>query len=477
MKSRIKQYSAIILVLTLLFTVVYSVSADTVGNSGSNSAEITEDNSGLSETDPMPIAEEPSALPDASASAEPLTSAEPSESAEPSSSVEPQASEAPFPDMYYEITNDSVDETTHIYTADVMIDTNGNYLATGTFGFTFDPSLQPVFTINTDLFSEFQTLSQTGADYYVVQWYWEKSSSVIRGKVKLGTITISNVKLDKTDPANVIPEGWHTRTLRQYDWTKSAEYSDPMYTNTADGVCLNREIYNDETRWYQGMNFNDLTPEQALMNPDNFTWDDIGFKFSSNYSLPERTERIVEGRITSYNKNNNIDVILYKKGDTTKTSVGSCTIETADYTANSSGIPGDSIYGSYKITLDTTVEAGKYIFEAKKDVHLTYSKEIEITDDNGVVESFELYCGDIFGSLDSEGKPKGDERIKLIDRDKLLRYLNKQIVPTDDFGVRCDLNGDGKVTVHDLNILIRYYNKSYIEFPIKNVITAKRFSM
>ncbi|MGN0106737.1 MAG: dockerin type I domain-containing protein [Hominilimicola sp.] len=325
----------------------------------------------------------------------------------------------------------SYDEHTQTYTAQVYLNTT-EYLSAGTFGMSYDASLTPEFTLDQDNFSYFRQLTPD-SNYIAFQWYLNDITP-LTGKIHLGTVTIKNVMLDSLGN----PKGWHKKTLRQLNWLNTSISKDPAYTTDKDGICLNDEIWRtvendpDVDGYYQGYD---------LQDKDNPVWVDIGFSFDSGFNLPEREGNVISGQVESYNPNNAVIIVLYDD-----TGEERARIEQSAYTVKPDGrcICGYEFLGANE---------GSYTIEIQKDVHLTYRMSVNVNagadTENGKIT---LYCGDI----------SGDEKIKLNDRSELLRHMNRRIYyGSDRLSVRSDLNGDGKVTTHDFNILKSYYNRKY----------------
>lgn len=337
----------------------------------------------------------------------------------------------------YKIEFYNYDSETKTYTANVYLNTN-EYLSVGTFGIQYDAALSPVFELNDEYFTEFDneyfkelhSSLNYGSNYIVFQWQLADNAPTT-GEILLGTLTIENVVLE-----NGIPSGWHTETIHQLDWFDTSLSKTPVFTLDADGICLNDEIfrYMDGIGYYQGYDMED---------EDNPHWVNIGFSFNSGYELPVRTGTVISGIVYSYNPNNKVTATLY---DSAGISIKS--VEAVDTAAKEDGRVS-SVY-----ELDAEISEGEYILELKKDVHLTYTMNITVSNKNISVGEITLYCGDI----------SGDGKIKLNDRSTLLKYLNMHSYTSDnETAIKSDLNGDGKVTLHDFNIMKMYYNKEYRE--------------
>ncbi|MBQ2664688.1 MAG: hypothetical protein IJG16_11155, partial [Clostridia bacterium] len=104
-----------------------------------------------------------------------------------------------------------------------------------------------------------------------------------------------------------------------------------------------------------------------------------------------------------------------------------------------------------------TDDTGVYTLVVRKKAHLTYVRSIDIpytvTDEYSLPEEITLLCGDI----------NGDEYIKIPDRSHLILMLNhpaRKNQNTAEFDL-ADLNGDGHITLTDLNILKSNIDKTY----------------
>ncbi|MBQ6529939.1 MAG: hypothetical protein IJI39_03310 [Clostridia bacterium] len=117
--------------------------------------------------------------------------------------------------------------------------------------------------------------------------------------------------------------------------------------------------------------------------------------------------------------------------------------------------PDGRVKYGYEVEVDDT---GDYTMVIQKSVHLTYKEAVNIpytvTDEYAIPHEVTLICGDI----------NGDEYIKIPDRSRLILMLNhpgrKTTNPTE-FDL-CDLNGDGRITLTDLNILKSNIDKTYL---------------
>lgn len=396
---------------------------------------------------------------------------------------------------WYVIGDGVYDDVNHTQTYQVYLAMDGCSLYTGTFGISYSASLDLSFELDTANFRYFQVFdeSEVGSNVIAFQWLYVKDvKNEVKDdfpqpldldsatRVKLGEITIENVVLTGTDP-DVYPSGWNTESIRQLDWLTTDVSQTDKYTRDLDGYCLNDEIWRAVTAADESEGDGDgvtgegegetvdpteptdptdptdpEVPEDALETEYGYyqgydmtdeekpQWIDIGFIFNSGYDLPEKAGKMIFGQVYSYNPNNPVSFTLYMNG--------------AEYTTSSQNAYSD-IKSDGRVTCTYNInitDPGDYILEVKKDVHLTYKINVTVPSeqDEIPVEEITLYCGDI----------SADEKIKQNDRSTLQKYLNMQIyAESDTEAVKSDLNGDGKVTLHDLNILKTYYNKSYKE--------------
>lgn len=468
--------------------------------------------------EPMPAA---SAEPEATASAEPevTASAEPevTASAEPeaTSSAEPEATASAEPETTPAATPDSIYliDGTHLgtdnvelanynpetkeYTAKVYLESERDLMA-GTFGMQYDPTLSNniVFQLNNQNFDIVEDFSDSSQCYVAFSWTvphpdatpqptvepsaepteepitepteapvvqpsaepaqpssdpGEVEEQSITGgqriRRELGTITISGVEIG--DDGN--PVGWHTKTLRQLDWYTTPTSAEDRFTNNDDGICLNDQTFNPVTGWYQGQDMTDwfkwaegeLAPEET--EPPEYKWVDIGFVFKSGYDLPVLDKVLISGTVKSYNPKNPLELTLYDD------SGEEVTLEPTDITIIDKEDDHGRVVSAYAIYAN--IVPGDYKIKIAKKVHLTYNKKIVVSGDTASGGVVTLYCGDI----------NADEKIKLNDRASLLNCMNRQNKQNATNFDICDLNGDGKVTMFDLNILKQYFNKSYVE--------------
>ncbi len=356
----------------------------------------------------------------------------------------------------YIIQNDSYNPDTKTYTAEVYLSTIEN-LPGGTFGMAYDASITSVSFEFSEYFQEFsdytdmakmENQSVVSGPFIVKQWI-KKDTAPANQELLLGTITINDVESD----SNGHPAGWNKQTLRQLEWYTTDVSQFESFTEKSDetnGRCMNEEIWRNftpeelelpevkkygVTGCYQG---GDIA---AMAEYRDTEWIDIWFEFNTSLDLSEKPK--VTGDIESYNRNNETAVRLIRNdsGDIIQPSL---ITPYDDITAPFDG----RVRCSYEFS---EMDDGEYTLVVQKDVHLTYRTEIKVEGAN-VVENIKLYCGDI----------SADEKIKLNDRSTLLRYLNKRIYDnSSETAKRCDLNGDGKITFHDVNILKTYYNKEY----------------
>lgn len=493
MKLKFKQYALLFTLFVMLFTISFKA-ADIQTMSGYEPVKVyAEEQDGETGEPSEPVAsadavesEAPAESAEPQESAEPTEPSAPAESSEPTSSEEPAESAAPTPRPIpsrarYVLRHSTKTEAVGEYKLDLFLVAD-EYISTGTFGIEYDPMVlpnfidegptvtNPTFELNTDYFSEFRRYRVDNTSYFVYSWTMYEGADKFCDNTDgllIGTITVPNVTLEPAEDGsgNLVPQGWHTRTFRQLDWYTTTTSTEPMYTNNAGGVCLNDEIYNDETKWYQGLSFGEDVKRPEDINPPRPNdpdpnrqwqwWIDIGFVVDIP-GLPVRDDRIIQGKITSYNPNNPTNIELVDSAGTDVILNGNAQVV---WGPTPSPKADDSYTWAYSITLGQSVQPDDYTLRFSKEVHLTYNTKIKVENSmsDPVTRDVELYCGDIGGKVDDEGNVKGDENIKLNDRVLLMRDLNRRTL----LEPRSDLNGDGRVTIHDLNILIRYFNRSY----------------
>lgn len=400
----------------------------------------------------------------------------------------------------YSIEEGSYDADTGTQTYQVYLDYDAARcsLYTGTFGLKYDAALDLSFTLDKENFGYFQNFN-LGNGSVAFQWVYVKEfrpedkeqfpqPELLRRakreaarieRLRLGTISVKGIGMTDTIPC--YPAGWHTKTLGQLDWLTTSVSKEPKYTDNSDNVCLNDEIWRalvppeqpepeptdeppaaddttDETPddpdgetdvfqkgqqpdgYYQGYN---------MLDEDRPEWIDIGFWWDSGYPLPEKDGRTITGLVSSYNPNNPVTVALYRKGETESVTQ----LVQSVYTTIA---PSGKVTCSYSVNVS---DPGEYTLEIRKDVHLTYRMEVTVPAEASEVSQkpVTLFCGDI----------SGDEKIKQNDRTTLLKYMNTQVYHGEtEAGAalrRSDLDGDGKITIHDFNIFKTYYNRTYEE--------------
>lgn len=448
----------VVLLALIIMLVLPNVYAEPIIVSTASDTTVTSDTD-TPETEVGEDGPQQSPEPDSSAT----TAPEPSETAsaapetqpssQPLSSAEPSAT----PDSLYIIDGTHLDSggielanydpTTKEYTATVYLETTRE-LMTGSIGIMYDPTIAAnfSFTLNGD---NFETVhNYQGSDCYMAfSWYRKPDAAKEVGtdKYVLGTIKITNVEIG--DDGN--PIGWHTRTLRQLDWFTTPESGTFNYTEDNGGTCLNDEIFNPDTGWYQGQDVDFLLNSglayEDLIGIEGYDNVDIGFVFKSGYDLPVLDKVLISGTVKSYNAKNPLELTLYDD------SGEEVTLEPTDITIIDKEDDHGRVVSAYAIYAN--IVPGDYKIKIAKKVHLTYNKKIVVSGDTASGGVVTLYCGDI----------NADEKIKLNDRASLLNCMNRQNKQNATNFDICDLNGDGKVTMFDLNILKQYFNKSYVE--------------
>lgn len=366
------------------------------------------------------------------------------------------AANAAEPKAYY-LVEGKYDARNETYTVDVYLDTNV-YLAAGTFGMEFDENIDVKWSdgtkdgenagymqINTDNFEYLETkvFEENRNEFksnrqIAVQWGMNDIYDPAKGKIKLGSFKIEDVKL--TDGKI---EGWSDTPFRLLDWTTTKLAKDSLFTQKdmedGYGKSLNDEIWRITTEeerkngapagYYQGYVY------------DNDEWIDIGFKFTMS---PDK-EILITGTVNAYNPNNDIQVAAYTDGG-------------AQFFAGKIKEriihPDGGVTYKYEIPVK---ETGGCTLKIQKNIHLTYIEHITIpeatTDEYNTEKEITLLCGDI----------NSDGCIKLPDRAYLIRFLNGQIQAEnhpEDFEA-ADLNGDGRINLSDLNILKSNLDKTY----------------
>ena len=363
----------------------------------------------------------------------------------------------------YYLVEGTYNETDNTYTVDVYLDTEV-YLAAGTFGMEFDANIPVTWNdgtngnsgylqIDTGNFEYLETrLFKQNRDYFknnhyvVVQWGLKgagiKAGEPFKGRIKLGSFTINDVHTDSE--GKVI--GWSDTPFRLLDWSTTDLAKTETFTykdeNDGYGKSLNEEIWRSTTAeereelgiaavpgYYQGSEY------------DEDQWIDIGFVFTSN----TKKQITITGWINAWNPKNDPVIYAYK----TDTEVFEGEIKQRII------YPDGRVKYGYAVEVDDT---GDYTMVIQKSVHLTYKEAVSIpytvTDEYAIPHEVTLICGDI----------NGDEYIKIPDRSRLILMLNhparKTTNPTE-FDL-CDLNGDGRITLTDLNILKSNIDKTYL---------------
>lgn len=319
------------------------------------------------------------------------------------------------------------------YTAEVYL-MNGARMRNGGFGIRFYSSLKDKITckINEDIFEPIYPLDLSNPlSYYAIEWttaYGEESDQdlVLTDRELFATFEIASEDVDD-------------HAVSQMNWMLTDRAKLPIYDEEQGGY-LNAFTWRDATpeersQWkisgfYQG--------KIILDDFDNTDIDtDIGFVIESE-APPAEMEQI-SGTVQAWNPNHDIWVTLYDNEG----------VGTDRYYA------GDELIGQVngRCSWDFAVQRPKgerteSVGIAKK-AHLTNQLQtLEVTGDGHSFGSQQLYCGDI----------DGDQGIKMSDRSALIRAMAK--VP-EELSL-LDLNGDGLLTIADLNILKMYYNKTYV---------------
>ncbi len=242
------------------------------------------------------------------------------------------------------------------------------------------------------------------------------------------------------------------------EWGEGASAADDPY---------NRSVRNPETGLYQGY----YLPDGPHDTEENSRVEqvDIDFRFEAPTTWPGALT------VASYDpKKPMTALVLDRAGE--QVAVLSCPRwEGKDSDALRAVLPAraDSGVGRYEalIELNCAVEPEQtYTLVISKPGHLPVRLELtarsgSLSDADGLPDSVYLPCGDI---APSGGGGYGDEAIKLNDRAVLLGYLDGLAadyvpekaadvvdgVPVNEGAWLADLNGDGSVTLADLDILM-----------------------
>ena len=342
----------------------------------------------------------------------------------------------------YYLVKGTYNETDSTYAVDIYLNTRV-YLAAGTFGMTYGenvPVPESGVTVDTsgferldaDTFKEQETTFKNNRQI-VFQWGMNEADITDWTSVRLAGFTMTGVSRETA-------ESWGEKPFELLDWLTTDLSKTPEFTDTDDGYStpLNREIWraasseeletDGQIGYYQGFDYN------------AGEWTDIGFRFKSNLDNKIKL-RVV---IYAYNPRNDPSLLAYKSDDT----VFEGKME------NRVIYPDGRVKYIYDVEVDDT---GAYTLVVRKSVHLTYVKSVDIpyivTDEYTLPEEITLLCGDI----------NGDEYIKIPDRSHLILMLNhpaRHTQNTPEFDL-ADLNGDGRITLTDLNILKSNIDKTY----------------
>lgn len=317
------------------------------------------------------------------------------------------------------------------YTTEVYL-MNGARMLSGTFGIRFYSSLKDkvTCTINETFIEPLYPLDlSVPSSYYAFQWGmigYEDSDMRPTDRELFATFEIASEDVDD-------------HAVSQMNWMLTDTAKQPLYDEEQGGY-LNASIWRDATpeersQWkvsgfYQGV---------IVLDDFDVTYieTDIGFVIESE-APPAEMEQI-SGTVQAWNPNHDIWVTLYDNEG----------VGTDRYYA------GDELIGQVngRCSWDFAVQRPKgertESVGIVKKAHLTNQiQTLEVTGDGHSFGSQQLYCGDI----------DGDQGIKMSDRSALIRAMAR--VP-EELGL-LDLNGDGLLTIADLNILKMYYNKTYV---------------
>lgn len=421
--------------------------------------------------------------------------------------------------------NNGYDSETKTQTYQLYLDLYECKLYTGTFGMSYDPSINLKFELDTDNFAYFQVFDTEGSDI-AFQWMYVKdveepakgdlgkihllsnTPQVRTERIHMGTITVENVIMNTAEPP--YPVGWHTKTLKQLNWMTTNISKDPMYSQDGDNRipedpddrCLNREIWraiiqpeeptdpeNPTDPGNTGENTDDSTGQSEDENgneaggtepPTEPTPPDAEL---DEFDLAVQVEGYYQGYDMIVESNLNwIDIgFLWNSGynlpeKTGRTIIGRVNsfnpnnpVNLTLYNKGTKDVVSTAVQAGYQ----TVLKDGRTICTYGVDVETAGEYTLEIKKDVHLTYYIDVTVNETDADVTVKevtlycGDISGDERIKLNDRSILLKYQNSQLhngaEETNTEALRADLNGDGRVSVHDLNILKTYYNRSYEE--------------
>ena len=342
----------------------------------------------------------------------------------------------------YYLVQGTYNETDSTYTVDIYLNTKV-YLAAGTFGMTYRENV-PVpesgavidtagfERLDADPFKAQETVFKNNRQI-VFQWGMNEADITDWTSIRLAGFTMTGISRETA-------ESWGEQPFELLDWLTTDLSKTAEFTDTDDGYAtpLNREIWRVSSSeeqengaqigYYQGYDYN------------AGEWTDIGFRFKSNLDSKIKLKVV----INAYNPKNDPVLLAYKSDNEVFEGV----------MENRTIYPDGRVKYIYDVETDDT---GVYTLVVRKKAHLTYVRSIDIpytvTDEYALPEEITLLCGDI----------NGDEYIKIPDRSHLILMLNhpaRNNQNTAEFDL-ADLNGDGRITLTDLNILKSNIDKTY----------------
>lgn len=335
---------------------------------------------------------------------------------------------------YYKIEVKKVDVG---YTAEVYL-MNGARMRSGTIGIRFYSSLKDkvTFTLNEALFEPLYEASHPAVPgsscYYAFKW------TTVFDPELVPDFELTDRELFAT--FDIASDDIDDHAVTQMNWMLTDTAKLPLYDEQQGGY-LNSFIWRDATaqervEWkvsgfYQGNLILD-----DFENTEVTT--DIGIIIESE-APPAEMEKI-SGTVMAWNPNHDMLITLYDNEG----------VGIERYYAETELIAQTNGSCSWDFSQERPRAERTEAVQIMKKTHITDQIQVlETTDEGHSFGSRQLYCGDI----------NGDQKIKMDDRSRLIRAMAK--VP-EELGL-LDLNGDGLLTIADLNILKMYYNKEYVD--------------